>query len=322
MQIDVGACIAELLYEQQAVTIPGLGAFVTAYKPANIDQVEGKIMPPSKQISFNRNLLIDDGLLVKCLREKFHLSYGEAMRSVEEFATNVKETIERREIVTFAGLGRLYKDYEQNYQFLPDGVNFNADAYGLPTMDYFPIARNAPEKNHSATTTKSLGVPIGARPQNWVQKNLLLVTTVAVLTVAGGVYLLLYFPKDQPQEQAVAPSVPTSRYNVRPAYNGETAEETAADGIANDSDESDTERATLAPGQKYCIITIGKFGKQENVERLIKKIYEEGFEPYTEKSGKLTRVGVQMKYEKESEVQEALRTIRKKIEPNAAVLKK
>jgi predicted protein tyrosine phosphatase len=29
-----------------------------------------------------------------------------------------------------------------------------------------------------------------------------------------------------------------------------------------------------------------------------------------------------MKYDKDSEVQEALRTIRKKIEPNAAVLKK
>lgn len=321
MQIDVGACIAELLYEQQAVTIPGLGAFVTTYKPASIDQVEGKIAPPSKQVSFNRNLLIDDGLLVKQLREKFQISYSEAMREVEAFAENIKAAIERREIVTFLGLGRLYKDFEQNYQFLPDGINFNADAYGLPTMDYFPVARTAAEKNY-IPPTKNRGVPAAVRQPNWVQKNLLLVTTVAVLLTAGGVYLLLYFPKKNTLEQANGDTIPTARYNVSPTYNGETAEETAARDLGQDADEFDSERPTLSPGQKYCIINIGKFGKPENVDRLVKQIYEEGFEPYTEKSGTLTRVGVQMKYDKDAEVEAALRTIRKKIEPKASVLKK
>lgn len=321
MRIDVGACIAELLYEHQSVTIPGLGAFVSAYKPANIDQVEGKIAPPSKLVSFNRNLLIDDGLLVKQLREKFQLSYSEAMRTVEQFATNVKETIERREIVTFAGLGRLYKDYEQNYQFLPDSVNLNADAYGLPTMDYFPVARTTTEKSHQSAA-KPVGKPVVARQQNWLQKNLLLLTTVGVLMVAGGVYLLLWYPKDKTNTEETGEIVPTSRFNVSPVDKRTSAEETTINEAANDADESDSERATLSPKQKYCMINIGKFSKQENVDRLIKKIYEEGFEPYTEKSGKLTRVGIQMKYDKESEIQEALNTVRRKIEPKATIIKK
>ena len=58
------------------------------------------------------------------------------------------------------------------------------------------------------------------------------------------------------------------------------------------------------------------------MRKLVQKIYEEGFEPYTDKRGKLTRVGIQMPYEDEDEIDEALKTIRKKFESKAKLLKK
>ena len=317
MQIDVGASISALLYEHPSVTIPGLGALVGAYKPAAIDPLEGKIVPPSRQISFNRNLLIDDGLLVKHLREKYHLSYGEAMREVDAYAKQVKDSIERREIVTFPQVGRLYKDYEQNYQFLPEETNFNVESYGLPALAYYPVARTTQEKIQAATAKKE--APVRLQKKNWLQRNLLLVSCIGAFVVAGGVYLLLQHPKETKIVEEEMPSIPTSRYNVGPA-DEETA--TNAD-LRNDSaDDSDSEGATLKPGTKSAIITIGTFGNKENVDRLIKKIYEAGYEPYTEKLGKNTRVGIQMPYERTAELTKAKETISKEFNTKAAIYKK
>lgn len=325
MQIDVGACIADLLHEQQSVTIPGLGAFVTAHKPATIDAVEGKIVPPAKQISFNKNLLIDDGLLVKSLREKFHLSYGEAMRAVDEFAKSVKETIERREIVHFQAVGRLYKDFEQQYQFLPDGTNFNTDAFGLPALEYFPVGRPTAVKASPPPVKKSVVATSATQnAKNWVQQNLLLVSSAGVLVLTVSIYLLVFNQKEPPQEQEAAPPSITSRYNVGPSEEEIEAAENATNltPAEEDTDESASESATLSPKQKYAVISIGLFANKENVERLIKKIYEEGYEPYAQKSGKGTRVGVQLKYDRSSELNETLRAIQKKFGTKAVILKR
>lgn len=323
MQIDVGARIADLLYENQSVTIPGVGAFVAAYKPAGIDQIEGKILPPAKQISFNKNLLIDDGLLVKQLREKYRLTYGEAMRAVDDFAKQVKDKIERREIVSFPQVGRLYKDYEQNYQFLPDETNFNTDSYGLPTLEYFPIARTPQEKVQAVAEVKKLATVPRARKKNWLQRNLLLVSAVAALLITTSVYVLIQNPKTNTQEGAL-PDVPAARVNIPPSeQEGAAAEEiNTRDNEDIESDNADTESATLKPGTKSARIAIGIFSKKENVDRLIKKIYEAGYEPFTEKVGSSTRVGIQMKYDRSEELSRALQNIRKEFNTKATVYKK
>lgn len=324
MQIDVGACIAELLYEHRSVTIPGLGAFVSDYKPANIDQVEGKIAPPSKQINFNKNLLIDDGLLVKQLREKYRLSYGEAMREVDAYSKSVKEMIERREIVTFPQVGRLYKDYEQNYQFLPDGTNFNSDSYGLPTLEYYPVVRTSQEKAQAVAASK-IAASIKVQQKSWVQRNLLLVSSLGAFVIAGCVYFLLQNPKNESiVQEETSPSVPAINYNVSPLENnGKAADvEEVNDRAVADADDSNSEAATLKPGTKAAIITIGTFSKPDNVQRLIKRIYEAGYEPFTEKKGKNTRVGVQLKYDNDAALNKVVNEVSKEFDTKAVIYKK
>jgi len=40
MQIDIPKQISELLYQHDSVIVPGLGGFVTEYKPVVIDHVQ------------------------------------------------------------------------------------------------------------------------------------------------------------------------------------------------------------------------------------------------------------------------------------------
>ncbi len=335
MQLDISASIAELLYEHQSVSLPGLGSFVSNYKQATVDQVEGKIQPPSKQLNFNRNLLMDDGLLVQHLRKKYNVSYPTAMLAVEQFVQDAKTAIEKREIFTIPGVGRLYKDYEHNFQFLPDDVNFNTDSYGLPTVSFYPVMRNQRETPVKETT----GTPVQAKKQAapaavsgagkgfgaWLQRNLVLVSSGVLVIAAVVVYLQFFNQPNQTGEE-----VPGERYNVSPSKmtSEEQMESSAArdtetdDPALDDVDDSETEGATPQPEQQYAMIGIGLFGQKENVDRLVQEIFEAGYEPYTEKKGDLTRVGIQVAYKSEQDIQKALKDIRDKFDSKAQVLKR
>jgi len=61
------------------------------------------------------------------------------------------------------------------------------------------------------------------------------------------------------------------------------------------------------------------FSNENNVKRLISKLYEAGYEPFTDKRGRLTQVSVQMAYKNDSELRDALQKIRKKFNKDAKI---
>lgn len=334
MQIDIGAYLGELLFDHQTVNVPGLGGFVTQYKPATIDQVQGRISPPGKSLTFNRNLVLDDGLLVNFIKEKHGLSYSEAQQVVAEYVKDVLAAIERREIVVFPNLGRLYRDFENNLQFLPDNTNFNTDVHGLPEVAFYPVARTEGLKTAApAATPRQTAKPVADRISNWFQRNLLLIGLLSVLVVATGFYFIFF--KNAGSHSGADPekNVPASRFNVKPGQEPDDtiglAEETPAEeespagqAEAPDEETSETDAPTLAPDQRFCVIRIGYFGNPDNVEKLVQDIFMAGFEPYTEPSGQLTLVGVQFGYNSEAEIQRTLEEVRNRFEPKAKVIRK
>lgn len=349
MQIDVGSHIADLLYQYNSVNIPGLGGFVSRYKAAAADQVQGEIHPPAKGLNFNGNLVADDGLLAQHLHEKLGITLAEAQQAVDEYVKQVKEAIDKREIVVFPRVGRLYKDYEQNLQFLADTTNFNLDSYGLPTVRFYPIARSAVQGSSVRPAAGQPQAAVAAAPpleKNIIRKNgLVIAISIALAVVIVASYFLFFHNPAGGDENARR--LPTSRVNVSPSSPSPSPPQSPQGGeeepyarlpegdegamgedpyTGEDSDspedDLDTEGATPAPGQKYFIIGIGVFGDDNNVQRLIERIYKAGYEPYTEPKGNLTRVGIQKAYTDDSEIQEALRDVRKRFSKDAKVLKK
>lgn len=335
MQIDIGSHIAALLYEHNSVNIPGLGGFVSSYKTATADQVQGELHPPSKGLNFNSNLVADDGLLAQHLQEKLGISLTDANELVENYVKEVKEAIGRREIVVFPKVGRLYKDYEHNLQFLADTTNFNLDAYGLPTVRFYPIARRTapgssvrPANGQPQTAVGGAAPP----PSRRLNHGLVIAISFAAVIVLIATYFLFFFKPAG--SDANARRLPTSRVNVSPSQTGSSIADTdgsLAEGSlsgpeeetpAGDEEELDTEGATAAPGQRFFVIGIGVFGNEKNVQRLIQRIYQAGYEPFTEPEGNLTRVGIQKTYTDESEIQAALKDVRKRFSKDAKVLRK
>lgn len=140
--MDITAFIRELLFGHDCVIIPGFGGFIGNYTPASIDRNSGTFYPPVKQISFNRNLNNNDGLLIGKISESSKVTYGDARNLVEKFVGDIRKKLDRGEKVVFDNIGTFVNNQEGNVLFEPDrNVNYHLDSYGLESFQCIPLER-------------------------------------------------------------------------------------------------------------------------------------------------------------------------------------
>lgn len=138
--MDITAFIRELLFGHDCVIVPGFGGFIGNYTPARIDNNSGTFYPPVRQISFNRNLNHNDGLLVGRISGSSHINYGDAKNLLEEFVGELRRKLERGEKVVFDSIGSFVNNQEGSVQFEPDrNANYHLDSYGLESFQCFPL---------------------------------------------------------------------------------------------------------------------------------------------------------------------------------------
>lgn len=173
MNIDVANAVQELLYENKSVVIPGFGGFTSTYKSATVDYVQGAVAPPAKNIEFNPNLKINDGIMVAFLQKKHEISVEEAQAVIEKYVESINATLAKKEIVEIPRVGRLYLDYENKMKFLPEGTNFSPDSFGLPTVKFYPVMREKEEaaKEKVAATATAAKAAATAPPYRTLPKK-------------------------------------------------------------------------------------------------------------------------------------------------------
>jgi nucleoid DNA-binding protein len=138
--LDIRAIIRELLFGHDCVIIPGFGGFIGNFSPARIDKATGMFHPPVKQISFNRNLNHNDGLLISKISAVTGLNYGDSRRLVEEFVMLITGKLSRGEKVVFDHIGCFVNNRENNVQFEPEAnINYFAGSFGLESFRCLPL---------------------------------------------------------------------------------------------------------------------------------------------------------------------------------------
>lgn len=348
MNIDVAACISDLLYTRDVVTIPGMGDIVSSYKPASFDYVHGVLYPPSRQLSFHANTRQDDNTLSLALQQKYGLNEGEAIAEVRSFIRNLQDKITDKGMVTLDKIGNIYVDHNQEIRFIDDSLNYNRDAYGLPALHYFPIHQQ-PKKQEVELVSVGPAM-MESRPPSLLQKRLLPLFIPIIFAAAVTIIGFSIFINQKNAEALLGiEQLPLERhFNENPSHKAQNGNESSTDnrdrlarasiiptyqekGLpagdkVNDQDDADlfdTEGPTLAPNQHECVIIIGQFSKKEGVSKRVNEIYEIGFNAYTAKNPQngLTMVGVQFIYEDPEDVHKALKYLRRKFEVSAWVLK-
>lgn len=157
MSKQIVAAIRGLLMEEGKVCLPGLGTLQLSAQAALVSPVEGKALPPSERVTFNENLVLDDGRLLEYLVSKTDTDPEVLNNELSGFLASTTEALDAGRSFSIEGVGRLFKHYDGQMRFTASGDNYSKESFGLPEIALQPIVRT--EKRRSSTPQDPMAVP-------------------------------------------------------------------------------------------------------------------------------------------------------------------
>jgi cell division septation protein DedD len=134
---SVEQLIGNLLLRHNCVIIPSFGGFVARRISARVDYKSGTMLPPSKSILFNRQLLNNDGLLINEFASENEVSYDEATQELTTLVNQWQATLNEGGRIEIERVGNLYFDEERNICFEQDRfANLLLESFGLGSVHF------------------------------------------------------------------------------------------------------------------------------------------------------------------------------------------
>lgn len=141
---SVEQLIGDLLLRHNCVIVPSFGGFVAKPISAKIDFDKGTMLPPSKSLLFNKQLISNDGLLINQFSLENNITFDQAAAEVEVLVNNWKTALKQRKRIELDRIGILYFDEEQNVCFEQDRFfNLLLESFGLGQV-HFLTEEDAP----------------------------------------------------------------------------------------------------------------------------------------------------------------------------------
>lgn len=235
MSTTINDTIRHLLMEEDQVCLPGLGTLRLQKQPALISPIEARAVPPSESVSFNGNLVLDDGLVVRYLEENAGYGRAEAKALFDEFLRNMRENLDAGRSFTIDGVGRFFKHFDGQLRFTAGGENFSKDSFGLPMIELRPIVRTEKQRRMAADPmlAQTSSAPAAAPGKETAKTGLLynpqlrrglwyVAALLAILLVGSALFKIAqyaggrYADNNTPVIEEPAPRIPSDRVNVSP----------------------------------------------------------------------------------------------------------
>lgn len=260
--------INDLLYRYECVIIPGFGAFLTRYKSAYIDGASDTFHPPSKVISFNRQLQTNDGLLANYIASVDKSTYETALRKIRNYTSKVSKDLSEGKRVSFDNIGEFVLSEEKSIQFEPlHKQNFNTSAFGLSSFVAPKVQREVYKEEVGELEEKA---PIVFTPENRESRPYLRYAAIAVIALSAIGFGSMKLYESQVRE-----------YNY--------AERQQANSLV----ENQIQEATFVIENPLPVLSLklsrqignyhivaGAYKLEENADKRIAQLLEKGFSPY------------------------------------------
>lgn len=299
--------ITDLLYRYECVIIPGFGAFLTRYKSAYIDVDTDTFHPPSKVISFNRQLQTNDGLLANYIASVDKCSYETALNKIRKYTASISNDLSQGEKVSFENIGQFFLNEEKSIQFEPVYKhNFNTSAFGLSSFVAPKLVREAFSEDIQEKSPVVLTLP-----QHKESRSYLKYAAIAVIAISavGFGSMKLYESKVQ-------------RYNYAEREHANTLVENQIQEATFVIENPLPALSLKLPKQtgNYHIVA-GAYQLEENAEKRIDQLREKGFSPFKMET---SRYGLHQvlysSFEERSAALKSLYEIRRSDNPDAWLL--
>lgn len=194
MDIDLFSDIVkDLILDNDEVTLPGLGTFVSELMPSTFSDKGYTINPPYRRLSFRQRWREDDSLLADFYSRTNGIDKSQAAGIVGEFISGLKETLQSKKLIVLPGLGRLRATKENAFFFIADEdldiypYGFGLEPVSLKTHEETPEEVTAVVKELQEALTADDAVKVEEKTVTRRKKPWL----AATLWIAASVILFL-----------------------------------------------------------------------------------------------------------------------------------
>ena len=146
--MKISSYIFELLQSHDCVIVPNFGALVARNISAKISSDGSKIFPPNKELSFNKNLVKNDGLLINAISSNENISYEGAEQKIINWVRRTNKKLEKQRYVEIKNIGSISLE-NTKYVFVPNQNSiFLKSSYGFNSIDSSQITRRQKSINN------------------------------------------------------------------------------------------------------------------------------------------------------------------------------
>ena len=308
MKINLDKYIRELLLQHDCVILPGLGGFIANYKPAVFDPSQKTVLPPSRQILFNPNLVHNDGLLYAYISKETEYGYKEVQAMSEVYFKTIKYEVGKGLKFVIEDLGYFFLNKVRKIEFAQvTEDNLLLASYGLSFLNYKEFSKGT-RRNLQTYQAVDESNPIvrQRRIRRWIYTGAaacLLASMVLIPMKMGYLNLSSFdlnpadsFRKEQPVKEVLvqpsgnasaAPVGQNATLEIQPENEPGSVTETepvAQPETRTSSEESSSTGAeTASPAitgntlQKSYHIIVGSFKDMGNAQQLRQKMIGEGY---------------------------------------------
>ncbi len=246
--------------------IPGFGALVHSYMPANA--MDGDVFAsPAVSLGFNPELKHNDGILADSIKREQKISYNDANKKVSDFSVCLDDLLKNKKEVAIPQVGRFRLSEDNKVNFSPaTNLSANADQFGFKNF-YMPLLSDVIAPQAKEGTEKSKNKQVIMIP---LSKRLLTAASVAAIALILMLFSTPIDNDDVSMQYAGMFSVPVNLQEKQVVGNVENADTTT---VLKESQEKITpvrqEAVPVVNSSKGYLIIIASFANRRDAEKML-----------------------------------------------------
>lgn len=175
--------IEYLLRDNDCVILPGFGGFIAHVVPAYYVGEDNLFYPPSRSISFNTSITMNDGLLIQSYMKSYNVDYAKATYLVDLAIEKLRDTLDEEGSITLPHIGTIKQDIHQAIQFIAEPTGISSPLhFGLGAFTISTLAQMQSQSGEEAQQPKSVITQTERTIDVHIQKKTLrqIVSTAAI----------------------------------------------------------------------------------------------------------------------------------------------
>ena len=189
--MNVSQAIVALLYDNEMVIVPALGAFVRHDQSAQVNVITNEFQRPGATLEFDPSQREEKPLLIEYMAQQGGGDFEEARQQIAAFVADGFAMMREGRPFVIEGIGTLSLNPFQELKFEPDAnADFNPESFGLGDIEVQSVFWD-PKNQASITQPSNLNGPDSGDDDP--HRSLWWLWLLLILIVIGGGVSLWYF---------------------------------------------------------------------------------------------------------------------------------